>query len=219
MNCREFQEHLQLLLDGKPAIPDGPALYDHARECCRCRQLYDAAQRLGEGLRTAMVEPPPGHLPERVVGAVLRQRHRAARRRAFLVAGAVAASLAAAWLVPELMHPSPARRQVVRVSQPPGQSIPVPSFHEHFQEARSATLGLTRQVAEETAVQASILIPPADLLPARSLPPPIEAPAMSMRDVGRTVAGGLEPVTSSARRAWDMFLEDLPPRAEEKSGL
>jgi hypothetical protein len=48
----------------------------------------------------------------------------------------------------------------------------------------------------------------------------LDPPAQSLRQAGQGVATGLEPVATSARRAFDLFLRDIPPVAPEvKSGL
>jgi hypothetical protein len=50
---------------------------------------------------------------------------------------------------------------------------------------------------------------------------PLEAAAPSLRETGRGMTAGLEPVARSARRAVNLFLRDLPTGAgaDDKSGL
>jgi hypothetical protein len=95
------------------------------------------------------------------------------------------------------------------------KSVPPPSLRDQIQEARVATLDLTRKVAEDAAR----LVPPAErLVPVSlNLPP---TPTPPVRHVGQAVSEDLAPVTDSARRAFHLFQKMLPPAVEAKaSGL
>jgi hypothetical protein len=93
-------------------------------------------------------------------------------------------------------------------------------------EAGSAVVNITRRKADETVGQSWLFWPavtPPPLDDPSVLSQPLELggpPARSLREAGQSVSAGLEPVTSSARRAFDMFLRELPPvGAEDKPGL
>jgi len=89
-------------------------------------------------------------------------------------------------------------------------------------EATSAVASLARKTADETVSNGQLLVPSVPLgMPAEeALAPPQDPPAQSLRQAGQGVATGLEPVATSARRAFDLFLRDMPPvTPEAKSGL
>jgi hypothetical protein len=89
-------------------------------------------------------------------------------------------------------------------------------------EARSAVASLARRTADETVSDGQLFVPtvPVEVPSEEVLGPPLEPPAQSLRETGQGVATGLEPVANSARRAFDLFLRDMPPVTPEgKSGL
>jgi hypothetical protein len=101
----------------------------------------------------------------------------------------------------------------------PQQAQPAPappSLRENVEEATSAVASLTRRTAGETVEQGRLLLP-AVSLPApeqAALAEPLEPPVESLRQAGQGVTTSLAPVTTSARRAVDLFLRDIPPMAE-----
>jgi hypothetical protein len=44
-----------------------------------------------------------------------------------------------------------------------------------------------------------------------TVPPSFDASAGPLSEAGKGVSEGLKPVADSARRAWDMFLREVPP--------
>jgi hypothetical protein len=60
--------------------------------------------------------------------------------------------------------------------------------------------------------QTRFLLP---IVPGRSIAkmemPPADTPARPLREAGENFTAGLGPVASSARRAVDLFLRDIPP--------
>lgn len=223
MNCLEAQHWLQERLDGRPI--DRTALDAHLGRCADCAAQHAAAGRLLDGLRLLVPPQPPAGLRDQVVARVLADQRARRRRVHLLTTLAVAASLLVAglagyyWLqpppTPVLPHePSP------RVVAPEPAT---PSLRDSMAEAGSAVVNLTRRKADETVNQTRMLWPsvttPA-LDDPNVLSEPLDPPARSLREAGQNVSAGLEPVTSSARRAFDLFLREIPPMgAEDKPGL
>src|SRR5207302_304859 len=90
-----------------------------------------------------------------------------------------------------------------------------PSLDESVKDAGAALVALTRRTAHETFGQTRLLLP--DVSPPVPRPHPdlwqqtVEQPAQSLREAGAGVSTGLGPVADSARRAVDMFLQEIPP--------
>ncbi len=209
MNCRELEERLHELLDGGVLAPEPAEVRAHRESCASCRELFAAARRLERGLRAMPAPAVPAGFTERAAGRVLLgPRGYGARSLSprWWLAAAAALLLAGlgfwgAWQL--------------RVGDRPGagplvEKAPPPSLRQELAEASDATLRLTRSLVRDAADHAGILVPTADRLPAPDLPPRIETSVAPLREAGRTVATGLEPVTHSARRAWDMMVRDLP---------
>ncbi len=74
---------------------------------------------------------------------------------------------------------------------------------------------LVRRTATETFDQGRLLIPsqvlPPNPLPQDSWQVNLDEPARTLTQTGQNLSASLEPVTSSARRAVDLFLRELPP--------
>ncbi|HKI30844.1 MAG TPA: hypothetical protein VKA46_03050 [Gemmataceae bacterium] len=226
MNCDDCRQRLQMHLDGEECGADH--VEAHLAHCPECRAMDGAARRLLAGLLSTPAPTPPGGLTERVVAAALadrRQRLRWRRRVAFVAGGlAVAASL----LLTVLLTGSPGRSPKVVDLTGPGTSTrnqdepSPPSLNDNMAEATSAVASLARKTADETVSNGQLLVPSVPLgMPAEeALAPPLDPPAQSLRQAGQGVATGLEPVATSARRAFDLFLRDMPPvTPEAKSGL
>ncbi|HTK78625.1 MAG TPA: hypothetical protein VL371_25430 [Gemmataceae bacterium] len=138
---------------------------------------------------------------DRLVGAiVIDGRHRRIKRLG--VAWALAAGvLAAVWLA-----------RPVPLSSSDG-SLPIaartPDLRSDFAEAGSALAGLTRRAATETVGQGRVLVPPVDVplaLDIRLVPA-----ARPLDSARHGLSEGFEPVATSARRAVNLFWQDLPP--------
>jgi hypothetical protein len=84
-------------------------------------------------------------------------------------------------------------------------------------------VGLTRRTADETVGQGRLLLPAVVARaerPDAGGPGPMDPPLRSLRTTGEGVSAGLEPVTSSARRAVDLFFHEIPAlEPESKQGL
>lgn len=223
MNCLDAQHWLQERLDGRPF--DRAALDAHLDHCADCAAQHAAAGRLLDGLRLLVAPQPPAGLRDQVVARVLADQRARRRRVRLLTALAVAASLLVAglagysWLLPPgppVVPPEP--MPLVKTPDPAA-----PSLRDSMAEAGSAVVNLTRRKADETVSQTRLLWPsvtPPALDDPHVLGEPLDPPARSLREAGQNVSAGLEPVTSSARRALDLFLREIPPMGtEDKPGL
>jgi hypothetical protein len=148
---------------------------------------------------------------------------RDARRRTLLRRGAfAAAALAASLLLVVGLRLSqrpdsptaPGPDVVARPAPVPPPTAPAPpALRDTVAEAGEAVASLTTRTADEAVDQTRLLLPIvkgpslADLV----VVPPSDAPARPLREAGEGVSAGLGPVASSARRAVDLFLRDLPP--------
>jgi hypothetical protein len=240
MSCPECHDLLQQRLDGE-APADRAALDRHLAECPACREDHAAAQRLVEGMRLlARPTPSPG-LASRVVARVLADQRAALRyRRRLWTAAAVAAGLVLAALfsyqgyraglfgteapAPVAKDQGPARDgpPLVDNKHQPGPE-PSSTLGEVLDDARTFALDLTRRTADETVGQALHWLPPANpfavpvpsLKGGKTLAPVLDPLAESLRQAGRTVTAGLKPVTTSAPRALDLLLQQMPAAGGE----
>lgn len=222
MNCLDYQDFLQRFLDGaEAAVP--PDVDRHLGACPACRELHGAAVRFHEALPLLRLTTPPTGLSDRVVGRVFAERARARRLRRQLVPALAAAVVLAVVGLAGLRRPSESppepQRQVAVVERDRG-----PSLQARVEEVGNAVVGLTRRAAAETVDESRWLVPV--LLPdtsaASDFPPtvqPLRAPTESLDEVARSVSAGFEPLTSSARRAVDLFLREITPVAADVSGL
>jgi hypothetical protein len=209
MNCAECHALLQQRLDGEPIADAG--LDRHLAGCPECRQLFAAGRRLEEGLLRLPLALPPVGLNDRLVAAILAdRRRRLIRRRLAAAAGfAVAASVVVAvWLGSGGPAPQPVPGPMVQV-QPPPPSPTAPSLRDSVDELGAVVAALVRRATAETLDQTLRLWP--DPMPETAAEPAADLLVQSLYDAGQGVSAGLEPVTSSARRAVDLFLRELPP--------
>ena len=119
--------------------------------------------------------------------------------------------------------PQPPAPPLVRNPQKANPTPKTPSLTETVQDAQSALVQLGQRTAEETVEGGRHLMP-------REVPTPPEAntglltetldpPARSLAEAGQDVSVGLEPVTNSAKRAVNLFLEEIPPvQSGKKTG-
>lgn len=222
MNCLESRELLHTQLDGDNF--DRSALEGHLASCPECTSLHAAAGRLLEGLRLLPPVLAPEGMGEQMVALVLADHRAHSRRRwAVRITAAAAALLVAAlgayyWPRPVENTPIPPGPLVEQPLQPA-----TPSLRDSADEAKSAVVNLTLRKADETVAQTRRLWPavtPPSLGPPDALTDPLEPPVRSLREAGQHVSAGLEPVTNSARRAFGMFLRELPPMGgEDKPGF
>jgi predicted anti-sigma-YlaC factor YlaD len=212
--CAAADEALQRFLDGAPE-PDSPALQRHWRDCRDCRERFAAARRLREGLVRRPAPPEPSALlTERIVVAVVRDGQKRDRRR-WLAGAAVAAAVVLAIGVTWPRRPpgvEVADNQPLAKQSLKPHDLPIPSLRAGLTEAGTAVVGLTRRTVDET-VGSSVLIRSVPLTP---LPDPsdwaeaFQPAAQSLGAARQGLAEGLEPVTTSARRAARLLWRDLP---------
>jgi anti-sigma factor RsiW len=214
MNCTNHHEWLQTYLDGDAPTP--PETEAHQAACPACRALFAAAQALRAGLSRITSPAPPEGMPDQIVTCVLAERRRVLRFRRVAAVVALAASLL---LVTFLALPF-FRKEVVpddsRAHAAPKPVEPSPSLQENLEDASAAVADLTRRMTGETVGQTGLLLPA--IVPDMPLSDPqvvlaLNMPAESLRGVQETVSEGLEPVTTSMRRAMDLFRRNLPPMA------
>jgi hypothetical protein len=84
--------------------------------------------------------------------------------------------------------------------------VKAPSLRKDAAEATDAVVAIGKRAAEETLGESRLLVPKVQL-------PPIAATALAsaaapINDAGKGLIDGLEPVTTSARRAIGMFIRD-----------
>jgi predicted anti-sigma-YlaC factor YlaD len=217
MNCPECQDLLQQRLDGTP--PANPNDLDrHLASCPDCRARHAAAGRLEAGLRLLPSVVVPADFAGRIVRRVIAERRAVRRRRAWLGAGLAAAAILLLVFVLGRGRPPVQTPQVAEAPRGGTESL-----RDSVSEAGSAVVGLTRRTADETVAQGKLLLPVVVARPnldeaaaSGAMGPPVR----SLRAAGQGVSEGLEPVTSSARRAVDLFLSEIPPmESETKQGL
>jgi hypothetical protein len=220
MNCREFIDRLQQDLDANLA-PTGPDVDGHVRDCTACAALHKAACRMVAGLRSAATIVPSVDLTPGISRAVRRDvRRRLVLRRGLLATAAAAAVLVAVagrsyFTAPvnSVSDPAIAQRgdRLPSATMPQSQPGPV-ALRSVVVEAGEAVASLTSRTADQTVDQTRILFPilGSSSLVDFDLPPP-EAPAKPLREAGSNLTAGLSPVADSARRAFDLFLRDVPP--------
>ncbi len=224
MNCLECQELLQRVLDGESHDERRTEVEPHLTICTNCREFHAAGQRLLEGLRYMPTPMPPADLTAKVTSRVLSQGRRLRFQRRVVAAAALAATLLLAWVGFRSFQGSP---DTTTASTPPeesrpGVAKPVP-LDRGMAQAGLAIVAITRRAADETVGQGRLLLPvvvPNDVLPKHQANAPSPQPAASLQEVRQTVSLGLEPITTSARRAVDLFLREIPPMpVDRKQGL
>ena len=107
-------------------------------------------------------------------------------------------------------------------SSEPVKTPAPPSIRDSVAEVGSAVASVTRRTAGDTVEQALQWLPtvPTPALSESSvLEQTLDPPARSLREAGQGVSAGFEPVTSSARRALDLFLREIPPMEPDGKSL
>jgi hypothetical protein len=231
MNCDEAHDLLQQCLDGSPI--ESPEWLTHLRHCADCRTLASAGRRLHDGLHLLSSPLPPTGLAERIVERLRldrrRARSRARRRLALSLALAagliVALSLRLNWQgatdgtntrpPDSVVKNAPEREGASQVHtdqrREPDYDRTAPTLRQSAAELGEVFTSLSNQTADETLGQTRLW---AANVPSPSLPKldlaSMEPPTRPLREAGEGVSEGLEPVTTSARRAVDLFLRELP---------
>ena len=219
--CSAFEEALQVYLDGSHELP--PACQAHQAACARCRSHYLAAQRLTTSLRNRSPVSLPDGLTDRLVNSILADAGGTARRephwseRLLVVVAAAAClllalSLSSRWSMKPTEAPLPAPAPYIAASPQPPAPI---SVDQSLNEASAAIASLTRKTASQTPDPAKWL-PAEPLKMTDPLPDPIPPAAQSLAEIRQGAASGFEPMTNSARRAFNLFVRDLPAPGDKK---
>jgi predicted anti-sigma-YlaC factor YlaD len=220
VNCFEFQNWIQRRLDGDFNL-GSPGLDAHLAGCASCRRLDAAAHRLEAALSLVTPATPPSGLAGRIVTRLLAERRARMRFRRGLLTGAAAAATVVVALLSYSRLGGPASKpapiQTVDLEPAPQPRTPV-SLQASVREAGTALAALVGRTADEAVEQSRALLPAG--LPrqaafdADSLA--LDPPVRSLREAGQGLSAGLEPVTSSARRAVDLFLREMPGEVKSK---
>jgi hypothetical protein len=221
MNCTEFQELLQMRLDGEKLAINGE-VERHLNLCSSCRELEASAARLFEGLGTRIVPAPSDGLRDRIVSLILAQMESnrlGGRRWGRRVVG-VAAIAAGLLLVAYLgnfwwsSHNTPGTTDHHAVVKKDEKAPRVPALSPlNIQEAGNALVALANRTADETLGQGRVLLPQGvsapNLAVADAWQSDLEPSAQALRGAQDGMADSLEPVTTSARRAVNLFLREV----------
>jgi hypothetical protein len=204
--CRELQ---QRYWDGGLSADDTD-FQSHRDECSECREWHLRAEGMEEALRFSPPPSPSADLTARIVDRVLAER-RAARRP--LLRWRAAAALAASVLVMFwISRQTPTPQTSLVVEAHPGPDA-LATLQEHIVEASTAVADLTRRTADGTLEETRSLLParpPAPVLPgADAFESSFTPPARALQEAGHYVVVGLDPVTSSARRAFNLFRREV----------
>ena len=230
MSCDLAHDLLQQSLDGTPI--ESPEWLAHLRDCADCRALASASRRLQEGLRMLSAPQPPADLTARIVEKVLLSRRR--ERRRTRIRWAVGLALAAGLLIALMLRLEGTKQPpggtgvspvagsggtgvspVVRVDRRLAGPHAAPTLRESAAELGEVFAALSNETADETVGQTRRWV---SNVPSPSLPhvdlTAMEPPTRPWREAGEGVSEGMEPVTTSARRAVGLFLRDLPMETE-----
>lgn len=224
MNCVDCQNLLQHQLDDNDRMQP-PELQLHLNRCAECKQLFEAALVLECGLKLLPQSRPPAILTERIYGCLVNESR---RKRRMVRAVQLTAALAAGVLLAIVGMPFIGQRQhggAVSTSSlnsngsSASQARPTPSavasVNQSIEEAGLAISSLVSSTADETFKSGRMLLPDTvptpDVSVADIWPPSFDPPTQTLREAGSGIAAGFEPVASSARRAVQMFLLELPP--------
>jgi hypothetical protein len=164
---------------------------------------------------------------DRIVSRILSEvsdRQHARKRWDRRLTTALAASLLLAavigysWWQSQRTPDAPKPDILVKTGDQPAASQTQPSLN--IQEAGSALVALVNRTADETVGQGRVLLPqgvPASTLTSPEVwQPSLEPGTESFREAQEGVVVGFEPVTSSARRAVNLFLREIPPMETQK---
>jgi hypothetical protein len=214
MNCLKSRELLQRRLDGSPVDDDRVLLDLHLAECRDCRELHGASQVLLENLRHWSLPQVPEGLSKRIVREVRLQRRKLRRTRLVATAASLAASLLIGLLITYVLS-RPSKNQDLAIHEEVMPNLAPASLQRSVEEAGQAVVALTRRTADETVGQTRLLLPamfpesPLAETPMARIS--LQASTQSLVEVKDGMSAGLEPVASSARRAIDLFLREIPP--------
>ena len=220
MNCPESKAFLQCRLDGRSnSQMEPPELQMHLAACRSCRELHAVASRLIEGLALMPSFEPPAHLADLITGRVLRGRRRY-RQLLTLVTVLAATMLLALTVYSRKFGSIVIRGSVGQVAYAPPHSTTSVPINQSALEVGQAFASLAQRTAGATIDQSRLLmplvVPAGDVSLSRVQLPYSQQPANYFQESALGVSQGLEPVTSSARRALNLFLREVPSIAPQR---
>jgi hypothetical protein len=204
MQCHEFEDRMQTLLDSRLPPEHDAILCDHAGACAGCAQMLHAQQQLFNALSRPML-PPTRDFATAVV-----QQHAQARsvqlqfRRRLSWGLAFTSALAITWLavsgrlIPKPSSPNVPSEQhlVVQPTSPASLAHQAPARSPFDQRKTAEKLGQYREVIVSLAHQIS--------------------ESSDLDHVGATLEPGLRPLQSSFGLAIDALRRTLPRGREER---
>lgn len=235
--CSAIDAAVQTLLDGESVILSAD-LENHRTACAVCRATWQAALDLQRGLRLCAPPAIPASLTERWASTVVEDglvsiaRARLERRLIPWVVVAASVIVAVVLLRPWSSSGPLGTTFVSHPPQPPGPGIVPPAdyakgaapsldLRNRLEEAGNAVASLTRRTADETVEPTRRLFPDQVATPSLSvaddLPKALDPAAQSLEEVRQGAVAGLEPMATSARRAFSMLLQVPGSSAERKS--
>src|SRR5262245_113177 len=158
MNCQDFRQHLQQLLDGQ-TVRDPLPFEQHSAECADCAGSYRAAVALGRGLKLLSPAAVPSRLSDRIVDQLLNEhrtliRLRTRRRWSMAVAAGILLCRVGGFL--SLNRTRPTSEPLARAPGQTGNEVslavraePTLLVNQSLADARSALTSLVSQTAGE----------------------------------------------------------------------
>jgi hypothetical protein len=221
--CRQMQEALQRYLDGGEC-EFSPELVAHRSICANCLAQFHAATLLrGTVGRLPSPTPSPAWTAAAVT-LVMTDSSSSLQRRRRIRRIVVWTTVAASLLLGVAMWRPWSASGVIRegaLAKAPGGSSPSPVYVDKgLSEARSLVADLTRRTADGAVQPTRNLLPaeapPSPLAVRESLPHAVEPATESFEEIRQGAALGLEPMANSARRAFAMFLKEVPALPPER---
>lgn len=212
--CRATVERLQRVLDGD--LPTSGLDADpHLPACAACRQRVAAARLLLSVLAGPAEAPLPSPATtQRILDAVSEDRRfRVRRRRVFTVVGglAVAASVVlVVWLrwsvdsAPDVVNRDPAPEQPEVAPAPRTVRI-----GDQLTKAGWALLETPRPITDSTAAAPEVIARVTDALTRVTPAVNVESPRAAIAEIPEMARTGLEPVTSTAQKAFARLMRDV----------
>ncbi len=233
MNCSEFQHLLHQRLDGELKAASSE-IDRHLRECSSCQELDLIALRLMEAFGSPVTPVPREELRNQIVSVILQEMDsqllaRRQWRRRVMAVSAVAAGLLLTVCVGYFWWPShqavhfPDSKSVVKKEEKPAPASKAaqPALSPlDIREAGTALVALVNRTADETVGPGRMLLPHG--ISAPNLPDTeawrtdLEPGAQTLRDAQDGMVVGFEPVTTSAQRAVNLFLREVPSLESQK---
>lgn len=223
IDCPAFEAVVQRVLDRElgPEALDGP----HPTACAECRRLAMSAKVLASGLDRMRGRPQvEAARTDRIAAAAAwdsRFRSRvkwAGRTAAFALAASVLVAVA-------LLGPwagGTKAPEIVRRPEPLPQPAPTPAperVADRVADAGSALASITKKASDRTLTPTRNLFPPPERvsLPDSTLAATVEPAAESVASMPQSAKSGIEPMTTGAKRAVNLFLRDTGIAPKPKS--